>query len=231
VLRFLRTRGIDRLDVVVISHPHPDHYLGLLALAGRIPIGEIWVARPPPGVAPPGQPGALSQGDVLAILGARVVHPPLGAARRAGSVTLEVLGPVYDDGAGALPVAAADPVRSVNDDSLVVAVGFAGRRVLFLGDVEREGEDRLVAAGGAAADVVKVAHHGSATSSTPELVAATGARWAIVSCGRGNRFGFPAPEVVARWQAAGARLLRTDLTGAVIVTIDRAGSISFETYD
>ena len=231
IRRFLATRRIDRLDVVVISHPHPDHYLGLAALAGRVEIGEVWIARPPPGEAPPAAGDQPTQADVLAALGAPVVHPPLGVARTAGGATLEVLAPVYDDGTGPLAVAAADPVRSVNDDSLVVAVGFAGRRVLFLGDIEREGEDRLVAAGLAAADVVKVAHHGSATSSTAELVAATGARRAIISCGRSNRFGFPAPEVVARWTGAGAEVLRTDRSGAITVTITPAGSISLATFD
>ncbi len=234
IARFLAARRIDRIDVAVISHPHPDHYLGLPAIAARVPIGEVWIARPAPG-APVGAGDAMptfeATAAALVARGTRLRHAPLGAARRAGGAVLEVLGPRYDDGDGEAPVAAADPVRSVNDDSLVVAVTYAGRRVLFLGDVEEEGEALLVAQGGAAADVVKVAHHGSPTSSTEALIDATGARWAMISCGRVNRFGFPAADVVHRWQAAGATVLRTDRVGAITLTIDPAGALHVTTYD
>lgn len=231
IRRFLDHRRLRRIDVAIVSHPHPDHYLGLLALAGEVPIGELWIARPPPGPAPVGEAG-LPQFDrvvdALRAHGTRVVEARLGAARRDHGVTLEVLGPRLD---GEPFVAAADPVRSVNDDSLVVALGFAGRRVLFLGDVEQEGEDRLVAAGGARADVVKVAHHGSGTSSTQGLVDAASPAYAVISCGRANRFGFPAPDVVARWAARGATVLRTDLAGAVTVTVTAPGELRVETHD
>jgi competence protein ComEC len=230
LLRYLRARRIARIDVAVISHPHPDHYLGLLALAGRVEIGELWVARPPPGEVAPAPEGYPGFEAVLRALHTRVVHPPLGTALRDHGVALEVLAPVYDDGDGPQPIAAADPVRSVNDDSLVVALRFAGRRVLFAGDIEREGEDALLGAG-AFADVVKVPHHGSPTSSSPALVAATHARLAVISCGRANRFGFPDPEVVARWQAAGASVLRTDRAGAVTVEIEPTGRLHVTTFD
>ena len=120
---------------------------------------------------------------------------------------------------------------SVNDSSLVVRVTRAGQALVFLGDLEEEGEAALVTGGDLAAAVVKVPHHGSPTSSSPALVAATHPRWAIVSLGRGNRFGFPAAAVVARWRAAGARVLRTDQAGAVTVTVDRAGRVAVGTFD
>jgi competence protein ComEC len=242
VARFLAARRIDRIDVAVISHPHPDHYLGLAAVAAHVEIGEVWSARPAPddphvagGDAAAYMAGAMPSFEAtvaaLAARGTRRVHPPLGEARRAGGAVLEVLAPRFDDGAGEAPVAAADPVRSVNDDSLVIAVRFAGRRVLLLGDVEEEGEARLIERGDAAADVVKVAHHGSPTSSSEALIAATGAAWAVISCGRANRFGFPADEVVHRWEASGARVLRTDRSGAVTVTVAPDGTVAVDTYD
>ncbi len=227
IVRFLRARRLRRIDLAIVSHPHPDHYLGLLALAGEVPIDELWIARPasapPPEVDIPPFDAAVA---ALVAHGTRVVEAPLGDARRDHGVVLEVLGPRYDDGTGALAVAAADPVRSVNDDSLVVALRFGGRRVLFLGDIEREGEDLLVAAGAARADVVKVAHHGSATSSSAPLVAAAAPDVAVISCGRANRFGFPASDVVARWRDAGAQVRRTDEAGAVVVTIARWGAMT-----
>jgi competence protein ComEC len=227
VARFLRARRIDRIDVAVISHPHPDHYLGLLALAPRVDIGELWIAAEPPDP----DAGFARVAAWLAGRGVRIVHPALGAHRR-GDVTMRVLAPVYDPGDGALPHAAADPVRTVNDNSLVLAVERAGRRIVFLGDLEEEGEAVLAAAAGdLRSDVVKVAHHGSATSSSQVLVDATRPQWAVMSLGRGNRFGFPAPAVVARWTAAGAAVLRTDEAGAITLTVDRAGTLQIARQD
>jgi competence protein ComEC len=151
-------------------------------------------------------------------------HPPLGA-RREGEVTLEVLAPRYTDGSEA-----ADPVRSVNDNSLVVAIRYRGRAIVFAGDIEAEGEDALVAAGLGHVDVVKVPHHGSPTSSTAPFVAATHPALAVISCGRGNHFGFPSPAVIARWQAAGADVARTDEDGAVTLTIDATGGMSVSRF-
>jgi competence protein ComEC len=119
---------------------------------------------------------------------------------------------------------------SVNDASLVVRAAVSGRALLFAGDLEADGEGELAgraALGEAvAADVLKVPHHGSRTSSTPELIGAVAPAVAVISLGWHNRFHFPAPEVVARYEAAGARVLRTDRDGAVTVTIDPDGALA-----
>ena len=98
-------------------------------------------------------------------------------------------------------------------------------------DLEAEGEAALVAQGATLrADVIKVPHHGSRTSSTAALIGAVRPRVAVVSCGRGNRFGFPAREVVARWAAAGVDLLRTDLHGAVVVRLEPGGRLHVQPH-
>jgi competence protein ComEC len=129
-------------------------------------------------------------------------------------------------------VLAADPVRSVNDNSLVLELRFAGRTVLLTGDLEAEGEAELTAArraaGAGRVDVVKVPHHGSATSSSPELVGALAPALAVISCGRGNSFGLPAASVIAAWAAAGAEIARTDRDGAVTVTISADGALAVD---
>ncbi len=232
VARFLRTRRVDRIDVAVISHPHPDHYLGLVALAPRFPIATLWAAaEPEPGPEPDPDPDPEFRRltDWLATGGTVLEQPALGV-HTLGDVTISVLAPTYDPGDGPRRRASADPVRSVNDNSLVIAVERAGRCVLFLGDLEGEGE-ALVAAAAHPCDVVKVAHHGSPTSSTPALVAALRPDWAVISLGRGNRFGFPSPSVVTRWEAAGARVLRTDQVGAITVILGRDGSLRVSTHD
>jgi len=215
ITRALEIYGHHRIDLAMISHPHPDHYLGLAALG--VPVGELWAADQPPGDGRGRLPG-------FAELAPHVTHPPLGLARAEAGVELRVWAPAYDGRE------AADPVRTVNDNSLVVELRFAGRSLLFAGDVEAEGEDALIAAGLGAVDVVKVPHHGSPTSSTPAFVATTHPALAVISCGVANAFGFPAPDVVARWRAAGAEVARTDRDGAVTVTISPSGALAIERF-
>src|SRR5262249_51811573 len=104
--------------------------------------------------------------------------------------------------------------------------------VLFTGDLEAPGEAALVAASGSdvAADVVKVAHHGSKTSSSSAFVATTHPALAVVSCGAHNHFGFPNPGVISAWSAAGAAVVRTDRQGAVTVTLGPDGSLGWRTW-
>ena len=237
ITRALAAFGHDHIDLAVLSHPHPDHYLGLAGIA--VPITELWLAaEPAPPPRAPAPPSALpSLRPVLAALaarGTRIGHPPLGLARRHGdgpaAVELVVWGPRYQPADGAPVEGAADPVRSVNDNSLVLSLHYRGRVIVLPGDLEAEGEDLAVAAGVPRADVVKVPHHGSPTSSSAAFVAATRPALAVISCGRGNTFGFPSPAVVARWQAAGAEVARTDAEGAITVIVDHAGGLHVDRF-
>jgi len=212
VTRALAAYGHDHVDLAIISHPHPDHYMGLAALG--VPVAEVW-ATDDSRLDPP-KAGRLPG---FADLVPHPVHPPLGAQHRDG-VDLRVWAPEIDG------VEGADPVRTTNDNSLVITITFAGHTILFSGDVEIEGEDAVVAAGLPHVDVVKVPHHGSPTSSTAAFVAATHPRLAVISCGVANAFGFPSSDVVARWQAAGAEVARTDQDGAVEVTISPSGALA-----
>ena len=221
IARTLAVYGKQRIDLAVISHPHPDHYLGLAAL--DVPIAELWTAReieatPASGFA------------AIATRIPRHTHPPLGVARSQAGVELVVWAPRYQATPTADVVGAADPVRSLNDNSLVVELRYRGRSILFTGDLEVEGEELLVAAGIGEVDVVKVAHHGSPTSSIPALVAATRPELAVISCGRANQFGFPAPAVVERWQAVGADIARTDRDGSIVVRVDAAGALTVQRF-
>ena len=139
-----------------------DEYRRLCESVGGVYLplaGEETAALNPLDLPSGGQPHALEA------RGTKLVHPPLGT-RSEGGVELTVWGPRYESTTGAPTAMAADPVRSVNDNSLVATVRYAGRTVLFTGDIEAEGEELLVAAGIGRVDVVKVAHHGSPTSSS-----------------------------------------------------------------
>jgi len=236
VERVLAAYDHTRIALAIVSHPHPDHYLGLAAI--EAPIDELWAAEDTgaprrdrgSGQAQGQAPGFAAIAAGLAARGTQLGHPPLGVARRQAGVELAVWAPRYQPADGEPPRCAADPVRTVNDNSLVVALRYRGRTIVFTGDVEAEGEDALVAAGIGRADVVKVPHHGSPTSSTDGLVAATRPGLAVISCGAANAFGFPAPEVVERWRAAGASVARTDRDGAITVTIDSGGALAIERF-
>ena len=226
VTRALEVYGVHAVDLAIVSHPHPDHYLGFAALG--VPVRELWSADE--SALDPISPvvgGALpSFGEIVAALHTRVVRPQLGVARAEAGVELVVWAPRYRPIGDGPEREGADPVRTVNNNSLVVEVRFAGRSILFAGDLEAEGEAAAVAAGLGHVDVVKVPHHGSPTSSTPALVTATHPTIAVISCGVANAFHFPSPAVVgALARQVGASVERTDRSGAITVTVSASGAI------
>ena len=212
VAPFLRRRGISRIDVLVLSHPHPDHANGLPFLADHFDVGEIWTN----GQAT-AQVGALR---LLEVARRRAI--PVRAPRAVALGASEV---------SPLGTGEPDPTLSENDNSLVLRVVHQGRSLLFPGDVEREGEARLLGRlGSLRAEVLKVPHHGSRTSSTAALLAAVRPRIAVFSVGAHNRWAFPHGDVLARYGALGVRMFRTDLDGATTVRVDGGGNIAVERY-
>jgi competence protein ComEC len=209
VLHFLRRHGIRRLDALVVSHPHPDHISGLLAVARALPVAHVYAPRPP----------RTGEDAYLALLGAARAPRTYAVPRsspmvRTGRATARLLHPPVD-------FLGADP-RAVNDESLVLRVGFAGRSVLLPGDVESAGEAALIR-GTPRADVLKIAHHGSRTSSGPAFLAAVAPEIAVISCGSPNPYGHPHPSVLRALRARGTRIYRTDTDGNVTVRLDSAG--------
>jgi len=210
---FLWGRKIGRIDTVVMSHPQWDHYGGLAYLVRQFRPREFW-----------------STGDVahdsvrfsdlenaLDAAGVRRVTLGPGMIRRCGDAVVRALGPTKRS-------------ESINDRSLVLQVERSGGRVLFTGDIEREGEAALLGTtdGRLRSTVLKVPHHGSATSSTAAFVAAVHPVWAVASVGFENRFGFPQAKTLATYAEAGVRLHRTDRDGAVRLTIHRGGSATVQ---
>lgn len=209
----LRRLGVRRIELVVLSHPHPDHAGGLSEVLRQFPVEELWWN---------GQPGTdPTVQRLLLVAAARKVPLGVPRTRRFGAVTLDVLAPRAVDGTLSF-----DPLVSENDNSLVLRLRYAGRSVLFAGDLEADGERALAAEAPGLIDVLKVPHHGSRTSSTDELLAATRPRWAVASLAAGNRYRFPHPDVLARYRAYRTRLFRTDLDGAVRIVIGQHGELT-----
>lgn len=205
LLPALRSLGIHRIDIALLSHPHPDHALGLIDVAGTLKPREIWVARD----RSAGQ-SALTGALIDAARGAELIELAAGDRRTMGEVALEILHPPSD--AAHL---------GDNDASLAVRLAFRGVSFLFTGDLERAGERMLLEAHrDLSAIVLKVPHHGSRTSSTPQFVKAVAPAHAVFSCGRHNLFGFPSPAVVSRYEAVGSAIHRTDRDGAITFVTD-----------
>ncbi len=212
---FLRRRGVRHVERLILSHPHPDHSGGLPAVLDKLPVDEIWTngqdTRDPATLA------------LLAAAAARGIPVRRPRSDRVGALSLELLAPLDGDGA-----IVSDPLASENDNSLVLALSWAGRRILLPGDVEHEAEAALLRSGLGTIDVLKVPHHGSRTSSTEALLDRARPSLAIASLAEGNRYRFPHPDVVARYRTRGIALYRTDRDGAVRLRIGAQGRIDVD---
>jgi competence protein ComEC len=210
-----------RIDLLVLTHPHEDHVAGLPLLLERYRIGRIYetgMRGPGPGYSAfahdLGQPDAPPDG-ILAT-GARIALD---------DIRFDVLWP----DPGHVPREPPDAGRGINDVSIVLLGEVAGRRFLLTGDVEDDVDPLLAKRGLPPIDILKVAHHGSATASTPTFLDAVRPRVAIVSAGAGNPYGHPARSTIDRLAATGARVLRTDTDGSVAVSITLDGTIAVAT--
>jgi competence protein ComEC len=200
VIPVLRRLGVARLDHVILSHPDADHRGGLNSVLAEFP-------------APVIASGEFQSGGVL-------VQP----ARRCTSgerwvrddVAFEILGP---------PPALESAGWAENNLSCVLRVRAGAFTVLLPGDIERAAEVSLVDAGQLSdVDVVIAPHHGSRTSSSSGFISATRPDIVVYSAAHGNRWGFPDPGVVARWQSSGACQISTAASGAITIEIPRIGA-------
>ena len=192
----LLDRGVTRLDAVMLTHPHPDHALGLFAVVEELPVGELW------------RSAGADEGDLDARLEA-------AAAARGVPVRVLEAGNAWErEGARLEVLRSGGPARktdAVNNQSIVALFARDGRAALLTGDAGAPAEAELLAAGALPrVDVLKVGHHGSRTSTTAAFVSATRPRVALLSCGRRNRFGHPAPETLATLSRFCVPVVRTD---------------------
>ena len=205
VSSYLWNRGIDRLDVVAITHPHADHLGGMPAVIANFHPRELWISIDHP-------VGQLA--------------PIVAQALRAGmSVSIKKEGDEFDYGGAHFHMLAPgrDQITGSmrpNDDCLVFTATFRGTAALLEGDAERPAERRVVEEKPGEAMLLKVAHHGSASGTSADLLATVHPRYAVISVGARNVYGHPRIEVLQRLQQAGVKTYRTDLEGAVSFYLD-----------
>jgi competence protein ComEC len=204
VSSYLWNRGIDHLDVVVITHPHADHYGGMPAVMANFHPRELWLSIDQP------------VGDFAAVVaqaqsaGMAVSVKKEGDEFDYGGAHFHMLAPGRDQVTGSM---------RPNDDCLVFTAAFRGTTALLEGDAERPAERRVVEEHPEAM-LLKVAHHGSASGTSAELLATVHPRYAVISVGARNVYGHPRMEVLERLQQAGVTTYRTDEEGAVSFFLD-----------
>ena len=209
VLAYLKREGIRRVDLLVNTHPHGDHVGGFAPILRELRVDTI---------ADSGQHyGGRAFNDGMREAARH--HVPVHVARCGDrwatddGVAFSVLSPC-----GAL---FADGSNDVNENSVVVMLAYRDFRMLFMGDAGFQAEQRLLEAGAdLRADVLKVGHHGSAYASSPAFVEVVHPRTAVISDGRHNTFGHPAPSTLATLKRASVRVYRTDRCGAITLYVD-----------
>lgn len=196
----LAARGLGRVEVAILSHADRDHCQGLLDLTEYVSVHELWVAR--------GASTTRCSRALLARAGGRVRWLRRGDELRLGGGHLEVLHPRGERA-----------TRDSNAGSLVLRLEIGGLRFLFPGDLTAREELALLEASPErlASDVLKVAHHGSASATGAAFLRAAAPRLAVVSAGVGNPFGHPASVVLERLRAARTRVARTDRDGTIVL--------------
>ena len=203
-LEYLSVKGIDHVDVMVATHPHADHIGGLVEVLGALKVSQVVTN---------GQSTTTKtyENFLDGIDKAKAVYREVarGDTLTLGSLTFEVLSPTGPGG------------DDLNQGSLVLRLVYGKVAFLFTGDAGYAAEAEMLASGEALqAQILKVGHHGSSSSSSSEFLAAVHPEVAVYSCGVGNSYGHPHAETVAALGQTGALIFGTDVNGTVVVTCD-----------
>lgn len=208
VLPYLRTLGIGKLDYCINTHPDADHIGGLLAVVDQLPVDNLVLHRD--------YGDNELQARLLALASARQVavdFVEVGDVLTLGDeVTLRVIAPRADE----------DFAEDVNEGSVVTLVSYGDFDLLLTGDLQGEGQQRLLSSGVDfdQIEVLQIPHHGSRNSYDEDWYAEFAPEAVAVSVGKDNSYGHPDQEIVEYWQRRGVQVWRTDMDGSLVITSD-----------
>lgn len=207
VERYLEDYGVDHLDLVIATHPHADHIGGMPSVLQRFSVGEFIMSFMPEDATPTTRT-YIRMLELLDEKEIPVREAKVGDIYELGTARLQILGPIEE-------------TDEKNDMSVITRLTFGDRAFLFTGDAESGVEKQLVNSGyPLSADVLKLGHHGSKTSSSSLFLKAVSPQCVIATCGAENDYGHPHREVLQRLESMGITLYRADVSGNIVITSD-----------
>lgn len=210
LINYLQSQNIKKLDYLILTHPHEDHIGGADAVIKTFDIGTIYMNKK--------STTTKTYKDVLNAIsskGINPIEPALGTTFKVGAANCVVYGPVNPN------------AEDLNTYSIVVKLTFGNNKFLFTGDAQISNEEGMINNGyDLSADVLKVGHHGSYTSTSEAFLDKVNPKYAVISVGKGNDYKHPHQETLQRLQAKGIPVYRTDENGTIVVTCD-GNNISF----
>ncbi len=217
VVQQLRKLGVTRIDYLVATHPHEDHIGGMDDLIRAFPIGSFYMPRVADSQIPTTKTyeSLLSAASQAGLKAKRAVSGTV--LLQEDGLRIRLLGP------------AGDRYNGLNSYSAVVRLEYGSKTFLFMGDAEKDAEEEMLRDGvPLSADVLKLGHHGSSTSSSAAFLQAVSPGAAVISCGKGNDYGHPHKETLERLGEGGVTVYRTDRDGTIAAICD-GKSIQFQT--
>ena len=209
VREYLNRHGVEKLDLVISTHPHSDHMGGMAAILEHFTVERFVMSYMPEGKEPTTNVyermlNALDKHNIP------VDEAKPGATYALGNAKIQIVAPHPLD----------KSIDDANQISVVTRLTHGENSFLFTGDAEMDLEERMVASGlDLSADVLKVAHHGSKSSTSAAFLRAVSPKYAVISCGP-NDYGHPTSQVISRLTDFGAQIYRTDLSGDIVFVSD-----------